>query len=122
MPGDMSILGAAFDEATFTLATEWSKEGAPSATVARFPLPDHGRERDAAAAPEGTAPPPLDGATQALWDSLSKQGTALALMDRAVVARLPAPVADPAALEPVLAGLAQIARRLAGGTARGPYR
>ncbi len=112
--GEMSIHGAAFEEAPLVLATEWSKEGAPTATAVRFPLP----ERDGA--PGG--PHHLDGQAQALVDSLTPQLTTLELTSRAVQARLPAPVADPATLEPILAGLGALARRLSGTTVRGPYR
>lgn len=113
--GEMSIHGATFGEAALALATEWSKEGSPAATVLRFPLPE--REGEAAAEPRH-----LDGAMQALVDGLAAQVTALEVGDHAVEARLPAPVADPATLEPILTGLAELARRLAGGAARGPYR
>ncbi len=113
--GEMSIHDAAFEEAPLVIATEWSQEGAPLATVVRFPLP----ERRGAAAGEPRA---LDGTSKALVASLTPQVTSLDLGDRAVEARLPAPVDDPASLEPILAGLGQLARRLAGGAARGPYR
>jgi hypothetical protein len=113
--GEMAIHDAAFEEAPLVIATEWSKEGAPVATMARFPLP----EREGALSGE---PHPLDGASRALVESLTPQVTALTLAERAVEARLPAPVADPATLEPILAALGRLARRLSGGAARGPYR
>jgi hypothetical protein len=81
----------------------------------RFPLP----EREGAAAPDPRA---LDGSTKALVESLTPQVTTLDLGERAVEAKLPAPIADPATLEPILTGLGRLARRLSGGAARGPYR
>jgi hypothetical protein len=117
--GEMSIHGAAFEEAPLVLATEWSKEGAPGATAVRFPLP----ERDGAGSATGASEPRhLDGQAQALVDSLTPRLTAFAITDRAIEARLPAPLADPATLEPVLAELGALARRLSGVAARGPYR
>jgi hypothetical protein len=112
--GEMAIHDAAFEEVPLVIATEWGKDGAPSATVVRFPLPD----REGAAA----EPRALDGSTRALIESLTPQVTALDLGERAVEARLPAPLADPAMLEPILAGLGRLARRLSGAAARGPYR
>jgi hypothetical protein len=109
--GEMSIHDAAFEEAPLLIATEWSKEGAPLATLVCFPLP----ERDGEARP-------LDAAARALVESLTPQLTALELREHAIEARLPAPLADPASLEPVLGGLGRLARRLSGGAARGPYR
>ncbi len=112
--GEMSIHEATREEAPLVIATEWSDEGAPAATLVRFPLP----ERTGGAG----EPRPLDGATKALVDSLSAQVAALSVSEEAVLVRLPAPLEDPAALEPILAGMAQLARRLSGGAARGPYR
>jgi hypothetical protein len=113
--GEMAIDDAAFEAAPLVIATEWSKEGAPAATVVRFSLP----EREGAVAVEPRA---LDGATRALVESVSPQLTALDVGERALEARVPAPLADPAALEPILTVLGRVARKLSGGAARGPYR
>ncbi len=113
--GDMSIHDATHDDAPLRIATEWSKGGAPAATLVRFPLAER-------TGPDAARPRHLDGTAQALVDSLSAQVTALAVGEHAIEARVPAPIADPATLEPIVAGLSQLARRLAGGAARGPYR
>lgn len=55
-------------------------------------------------------------------ESLKAQAQSLVISNDAVVATLPAPLADPASVEPLLVGLVGLARLLGGGSARGPYR
>ena len=52
-------------------------------------------------------------------ESLKAQAQSPVISNDAVVATLPAPLADPASVEPLLVGLARL---LGGGSARGPYR
>ena len=115
--GDMSLHDGAYGDAALTLATRWSKEGVPVDTLVRFPLPATEAEHEGVDAPRR-----LDGATQSLVDGVASQVVGLEVTRDAVEARLPAPIEDPATLEPLLAGLARIARQLAGEVARGPYR
>ena len=64
----------------------------------------------------------LDPAARALLEGLRAQSQSLVISGDAVVATLPAPLVDPASIEPLLIGLARLARLLGGGAARGPYR
>lgn len=112
--GDMAIVDAAFDQAPLRITTAWTEEGAASATLLRLPI----TLRDGATA----AAPELDPAARALVESLKAQSQSLEIRGDAVVATVPAPLADPASIEPVLIGLARLARLLGGGAARGPYR
>jgi len=113
LPGEMSIHDGTYGEAPLVLATEWSREGSPVATVVRFPLPEPEGERE---------PHELTSATQSLVETLAAHLPALEVTPHHVESRLGATVADPAVLEPMLAAMEHLARQLTGGAARGPYR
>jgi hypothetical protein len=127
--GDMSIRDATLDDCALSIATAWSDEAEPRATVIMVKLP----ARDAAAAPVLEA---LDATARAIIESLTTgsgaSGTSVSPRvasvdvggetDTTITATLAGPLVDPSTLEPVLAGLGQLARRLTGGGARGPYR
>jgi hypothetical protein len=112
--GAMEIVDAAFDQAPMQISTAWTDEGAPRATLLRLPI----TLRDGATLTASD----LDPAARALMESLSAQAPSLEIRADAVEATLPAPLADPASLEPILTGMARLARLLGGGAARGPYR
>jgi hypothetical protein len=112
--GDMAIHDAAFDQAPLRITTSWTEKGAPSATEVRLPI----TSRDDVATTEES----LDPASRALLQSLKQQTTALVISAEMIVARVPAPLEDPASIEPLLIGLSRLARLLGGGTSRGPYR
>ncbi len=112
--GGMAILDAAFDQAPMEITTTWTDEGAPSATLLRLPI----TLCDGATLTASE----LDPAARALRESLSAQAPSLVIRADAVEATLPAPLADPASIEPILTGMARLARLLGGGAARGPYR
>jgi hypothetical protein len=111
-PGGMWIHEAAFDEATLQLGTVWSENGLPEATVVVLPL----------VVKEGGEDPRVDGPAKALLDGVIAQGASVEVKREKIVARLPAPLKDPREIEPVLVGLARLARMLRGGAAQGPYR
>ncbi len=112
--GEMAIRDAAFDQAPMRITTAWTDEGVANATLLHLPI----ALGDGATA----AASELDPAARALVESLKAQAQSLVISDDAVVATLPAPLADPASIEPLLSGLARLARLLGGGAARGPYR
>jgi hypothetical protein len=112
--GDMAIHDAAFDQAPLRIATSWTDKGEPSATELRLPI----TPRDDVATTEAN----LDPASRALLQSLKQQTTALVISRDVIVAKVPAPLEDPASIEPILIGLSRLARLLSGGTSRGPYR
>jgi hypothetical protein len=115
--GDMAIREAQFDESSLSIVTEWGDDGAARCTTIRFP-----RAARRGAPLEDPQPTALDGQAKGVLESLRPQVTSIDVGNRAVKARLPAPVADPATLEPILAGMGRLTRLLAGGGARGPYR
>jgi hypothetical protein len=112
--GDMAIHDAAFDQAPLRITTSWTDKGEPSATELRLPI----TPRDDVTAIEAN----LDPASRALLHSLEKQTTALVISRDVIVAKVPAPLEDPASIEPILIGLSRLARLLSGGATRGPYR
>jgi hypothetical protein len=114
--GGMAIVDAAFDQAPLQITTAWTDEGAPRATRLRLPI----TPRDGATLTASEFA--LDPAARALMESLSAQAPSLEIRADAVEATLPAPLADPASIEPLLTGMARLARLLGGGAARGPYR
>ncbi len=132
--GDVSIRDATIDDdGALSIATVWSDQAEPHATRVVLAVPAREPSRDPAAEHPST-PLVLDAGARAIVDSLTAPRTGasptsgVASVEVAggthvtVTATIPSPVADPAALEPVLTGLGQLARRLAGGSARGPYR
>ena len=112
--GAMEIVDAAFDQVPMQITTAWNDEGSASATLLRLPI----TLRDGATLTASE----FDPAARALMESLSVQAPSLAIRADAVEATLPAPLADPASIEPILTGMARLARLLGGGAARGPYR
>ena len=112
--GDMAIRDAAFDQAPLRITTAWIEKGEPSATEVRLPI----TPRDDVATTEES----LDPASRALLQSLKLQTAALVISRDVIVAKVLAPLEDPATIEPLLIGLSRLARLLNGGTSRGPYR
>ncbi len=112
--GDMAIRDAVFDQAPLHITTAWTDAGEPRVTEVRWPI----TLRDEAPTDE----PHLDPASRELVKSLMAQTTALVIQRDVIVATVPAPLVDPATIEPVLIGLSRLARSLGGGSARGPYR
>jgi hypothetical protein len=112
--GDMAIHGAAFDQSPIRIATSWTDKGEAIATELRLPI----TPRDGVAAAEES----LDSASRALLQSLKQQTIALVISSDAIVAKVPAPLENPASIEPILIGLSRLARLLSGGASRGPYR
>lgn len=112
--GDMAIRDATFDQMPIQIATTWTQTSEPRVTELRVPI----MLRDEAA----TGEPNLDLASRALVESLKAQTTALVISPDMIVATVPAPLADPASIEPVLIGLSRLAHLLGGGSTRGPYR
>lgn len=112
--GEMAIVDAAFDQAPIQISTTWTDKGEPRSTELRLPV----TLRDGAA-PGDTS---LDPASRTLVESLKAQTTALVVNPDVIVAMVPAPLADPASIEPILIGLSRLAHLLSGTSARGPYR
>jgi hypothetical protein len=112
--GDMSIRDAVFEHRALEIATAWGDEPAPAVTTVRLFLPhdDHGP----------TGPRVLEGPARAAAAALEPQVKALRVEHDRLEADLPAPLADPREALPVLEGLAQLAKVLAGNVDRGPYR
>jgi arrestin (S-antigen)-like protein len=112
--GDMAIHDATYDQAPLRITTKWTEKDEPHATLLRLPV----TLRDDVAAAEAN----LDPASRALLASLKTQTMDLAIRADAIEATLPAPLADPATIEPILIGLTRLAHHLGGGSTRGPYR
>lgn len=112
--GDMAIHNAAFDQTPIQIATRWSEKGEAPVTLLRLPI----TLRDS---PETTLAG-LDPASRALVENLKTQTLELRITPDAIEATLPAPLADPASIEPILIGVSRLARLLSGISDRGPYR
>ncbi|MEP7121377.1 MAG: hypothetical protein ABJE95_10725 [Byssovorax sp.] len=112
--GNMAIHDAAFDQTPIQITTKWPEKSEAPLTLLRVPI----TLRDA---PE-TALATLDPGSRALVEDLKTQAQELRITAEAITATLPAPLADPASIEPLLIGLSRLARALSGLSERGPYR
>jgi hypothetical protein len=112
--GEMAIVDAAFDRAPIQISTTWTEKGEPRSTELRLPV----TLREGATQSDTN----LDPASLALVASLKAQTTALVITSDMIVATVPAPLADPASIEPVLIGLSRLALSISGASTRGPYR
>ena len=113
--GDMAIHDAAFDLAPVQITTEWTEKGEARATLLRVSI---------------AVPPEVETTTMVfrslehaeIVKSLTAQTRSLVGGEDAITATVPAPLADPASIEAILAGLVRLRRLLGEGPARGPYR